>query len=82
VPPVMRQEVSHLQRIEYMLVEMPDAGSLDPASDAWSEWWWLAYGGMWGRMVPIRGPVFQPLKWSSPVAWEETLEAELSAVPT
>jgi hypothetical protein len=73
VPFIEHDTVSTLSREEYRLVEMPDATGLDPTSADWSEWWWLAYGGMWGRMTPIRGPVFQAPKWGDPLAWAATL---------
>jgi len=83
VPAISPPDVFHLPETKYHLAEMPNPTDLRPASENWSDWWWLAYGGMWGRVLPIRGPAFQSdgpagfaTKWADPKSWADTVTFE------
>jgi hypothetical protein len=57
----------------YELRRLPDVAGLRPGTDDWSSWWWLAYGGGWGRVRPIPGPAFQGPRWDDPGGWASSL---------
>jgi hypothetical protein len=60
----------------YELRQLPDVDGLHPGADGWVSWWWLAYGGGWGRVRPIPGPAFQGPRWDDPIGWASTLSGE------
>jgi hypothetical protein len=57
----------------YELRQLPDVDGLHPGSDGWASWWWLAYGGGWGRVRPIPGPANQGQRWADPGGWASSL---------
>ena len=57
----------------YELRPLPDVARLEPGSEGWPAWWWLAYGGGWGRVRPIPGPAFQGPRWADPGGWASSL---------
>jgi hypothetical protein len=79
VPSVEADKVDTLPVLAYRLAEMVDPAGLNPRSADWAEWWWLAYGGKWGRITPIAGPPAQGIKWSDPAAWADTLHIEIAS---
>ena len=76
VPDVDPDETSALPRFPYRFVELPEDPPDGPHAPGWNEWWWLAYGGGWGRVTPIHGPANQGVKWSDPVAWSKLLVSD------
>ncbi|HEX5590914.1 MAG TPA: hypothetical protein VFX65_11545 [Candidatus Limnocylindrales bacterium] len=58
-----------LPAMAYELRHFPDLATLRPGTDAWDDWWWLAYGGRWGRASGPAGPAGQGPAWDDPLTW-------------
>jgi len=73
------QRCVELPSATYELRRLPDVAQLEPGVDGWPAWWWLAYGGGWGRVRPIPGPAFQGPRWDDPLGWASSLPANQPA---
>lgn len=74
VPDVDPAAIASLPRQAYQLVPLPKSEDVHPSADSWDTWWWLAYGGGWGRITPVDGPANQRQKWAAPHEWAELLQ--------
>ena len=79
VAAVHPERAPDLPSVLYELCPMPDVSALNPRADAWSSWWWLGYGGRWGRVAPIPGPARQGSRWDDPRGWANTLPLDDSS---
>jgi hypothetical protein len=76
VADVRPQRAADLPTVPYELRPLPDVSALQPGTQNWSSWWWLAYGGLWGRVTPVPGPAMQGIRWDDPRGWANTLPTD------